>query len=1546
MNGDTESISNKVDTKPSSSVALLASRFGGATKTSLQRSTVPPKESHRAKNQEDPQSEKSMDDQPPTVSPHHGFTDAKGAEQWRQVADAKPFTLEAVQPACDRTGSTSSEYEDATQSLTLGSPTLDRPSASPAAKSSNSPRVQPREAPLARPQTASSAHTTAALSSSHGSELATANPVRPARNPMRAPPVAKDAVAGQRELSVTADAASSKAVPVPPIAPSSVSRDECLASEAMDAKLLGSSPLRSSIEAAARMGGALSLTASSLDKISDVHKGGGDSGMRESAGNALPEQLAAPLELSGDSRYGQRAHQDVEDRGDEFEEEDAEDEEAAGLATDPHSVVGTPNKPFRVNRLRKATPPTLASAFRPRKASAGSKDTENGSATVRNKRWPFSSRDHGSEGEEEDRETRSVRSPMTSIRRKKDVKVRPQIRRVFDDPLNEAGSEVESTAPDHAPLSEEAPRQPRLNQQQSLSSLRSAAMSMDGSQNANGSTADGRGSQDALPSPSISIKSSLQSKATGANGLYRSQSPTVSWTKGELDPQTRRILKRRNVIRELVHTERSYAADLAIIRDVYLSNARAKAGVALNSPAGTSWGANGSLTPSHSPLISQASSLFLPYRNPSAAASFNRSQRSPSGDILLGFPQPAVGQLHRKVSSPAIVNHSNGLDSRAQALPSPSLSTTMSDSNRSSIATSASVFPSSKTDSMLSESAVLSAVKDGKLGITAETEARLQQSGQIAPSTPPSMTVTASTSNTSTFDGAHAHMASLISRNGNSTPQKNGEDGRERPAVSVDTNTTPSCGSGVAGLPGSSAGTPVLSALPDAPFTPSEIRIIFAGVELCSAFSEEMLGLLESAMGTLAANGLPSTATELADQEDDFIGAVFLQLTNRIQQVYGIYYAKHEASIAKLQEVATTSAKASSFLRECIAAVRGHTNAWDLASLLIKPVQRMLKYPLLLQQILATTSSSHPDHHSLSIAIEEMQKVADSINELSRRKEIITRIIGGKAGGGGSPISATGSGANGGAGRSRSGSKLVSSKTIRLGKLGRDKTPAANLAASTPNVLERPQYAHFTERLRILQRGVDTLGIHSVQWSASVRTSIGSQINLLKAWQNVYQLSRDESADQFGGPGDDEIQKMIQVLRESVDPRWRILDGSIRREILPVLDKVKRIFDGPLAIMDRRDEREEDYLKYRAALARNDKVTDRKLIDSANGFVALHLQLVDELPAFLFGVESILDTVVATLARLQSKYLGEVKIILNDFVSATTAEARATVAEEGEAQADANTSQETARSSLSTVQSWWASHHQVANYLDGLQICHIGRSSTASTPGSELPPFQMRPRKSHRGAEAEQQDNNRLSDLTGSDAPPPSVHSNSLSSQSPHLGAGESKGEGFSLPLDDHASLVTVASGSTESAQPVPRLLPVAPTGAVGTATGLPPRKASTAGNLLRSISGTFRSGSSIGHGPDIDALPPPPTSSASHSPKFTINQPIAEATSQLAPAVPAKDRDREVSASLLGRTRTTHAAPMLPTLDLGSGDLSPEVSTVDLAGRRTHSNTETGTPV
>lgn len=63
-----------------------------------------------------------------------------------------------------------------------------------------------------------------------------------------------------------------------------------------------------------------------------------------------------------------------------------------------------------------------------------------------------------------------------------------------------------------------------------------------------------------------------------------------------------------------------------------------------------------------------------------------------------------------------------------------------------------------------------------------------------------------------------------------------------------------------------------------------------------------------------------------------------------------------------------------------------------LSSFLLKPMQRITRYPLLIRSILENTPENHVDHSSLKLALERAEELCSQVNEGVREKENSDRL--------------------------------------------------------------------------------------------------------------------------------------------------------------------------------------------------------------------------------------------------------------------------------------------------------------------------------------------------------------------------------------------------------------------------------------------------------------------------------------------------------------------------------------------------------------------------
>ncbi|XP_061899606.1 rho guanine nucleotide exchange factor TIAM2-like isoform X3 [Entelurus aequoreus] len=112
------------------------------------------------------------------------------------------------------------------------------------------------------------------------------------------------------------------------------------------------------------------------------------------------------------------------------------------------------------------------------------------------------------------------------------------------------------------------------------------------------------------------------------------------------------------------------------------------------------------------------------------------------------------------------------------------------------------------------------------------------------------------------------------------------------------------------------------------------------------------------------------------------VGASFLHYADHFK-LYSIFCANH-VKVQKVLERARTDRTFKHFL-DTRNLTKQHSSSLD--SFLIKPVQRVLKYPLLLHELISLTRPKSAEHIRLTEALQAMEEVACHINEVKKLYE-------------------------------------------------------------------------------------------------------------------------------------------------------------------------------------------------------------------------------------------------------------------------------------------------------------------------------------------------------------------------------------------------------------------------------------------------------------------------------------------------------------------------------------------------------------------------------
>uniref|UniRef100_A0A3B3CL61 DH domain-containing protein n=1 Tax=Oryzias melastigma TaxID=30732 RepID=A0A3B3CL61_ORYME len=105
--------------------------------------------------------------------------------------------------------------------------------------------------------------------------------------------------------------------------------------------------------------------------------------------------------------------------------------------------------------------------------------------------------------------------------------------------------------------------------------------------------------------------------------------------------------------------------------------------------------------------------------------------------------------------------------------------------------------------------------------------------------------------------------------------------------------------------------------------------------------------------------------------------------------LYGYYCSQVEAATKHLDRLSNTREDIRMKLEEC--SKRANNGRFSLRDLLMVPMQRVLKYHLLLQELVKHTTDAS-DKENLRKALDAMKDLAQCVNEVKRDNEIIKQI--------------------------------------------------------------------------------------------------------------------------------------------------------------------------------------------------------------------------------------------------------------------------------------------------------------------------------------------------------------------------------------------------------------------------------------------------------------------------------------------------------------------------------------------------------------------------
>ncbi|XP_030610709.1 dynamin-binding protein isoform X4 [Archocentrus centrarchus] len=359
-------------------------------------------------------------------------------------------------------------------------------------------------------------------------------------------------------------------------------------------------------------------------------------------------------------------------------------------------------------------------------------------------------------------------------------------------------------------------------------------------------------------------------------------------------------------------------------------------------------------------------------------------------------------------------------------------------------------------------------------------------------------------------------------------------------------------------------------------------------------------------------------------KETDSIGKVFLDFKEELEEVYKLYCQNHDDAISLLE----TYEKDENIQRnvlECLERLRGKTNYINLGSFLIKPVQRVMRYPLLLTELLGATPESHHDRDQLTKAVQAVKQINVNINEYKRRKDLVVKYRKGDEDTFIDKIS-----------------KLSMHSIIK--KSNRVSSHLKHLTGFSPQIKDAA-FDEIENKFRLQERLIKSFIRDISLYLQHIREAASVKVLAAISFCDIYTERSVLDPDRFQ-----------RAHRHISDKQFTEFKERTEALVINPLTQLLLMFAGPHKLIQKRFDK---LLDYDNCKERADRFKDRRIQEelqvARNTYEALNAQLLDELPKFHSVAEELFTGCVRAFAQAQKDFMkmtvGELKPLLQVFSS-------------------------------------------------------------------------------------------------------------------------------------------------------------------------------------------------------------------------------------------------------------------------------------------------------
>ena len=353
-----------------------------------------------------------------------------------------------------------------------------------------------------------------------------------------------------------------------------------------------------------------------------------------------------------------------------------------------------------------------------------------------------------------------------------------------------------------------------------------------------------------------------------------------------------------------------------------------------------------------------------------------------------------------------------------------------------------------------------------------------------------------------------------------------------------------------------------------------------------------------------------SDRSDLDKDRQTLIGEAFKVHMEDMERVYTEYLRNHDAANKKLQAL-QQNPKVEIWLRECRQWASDLTSAWNLDSLLVKPVQRILKYPLLLTHLLDSTPDDHPDHNALKDALRELTEVSIRINEMKKHAELVEQVLS----------------------RKRKDSDVKSGLSKAFGR----RTEKLKQHVGISELFEDKDYNSLKDRYseNLTQLFIVSRDVKEYQSSVVKETRrINEFAAAVDRWIDVHHSAFPEL--------DSKWRQFAMAIRDVIAIGLPEHLAAIQKSVVDPMQSAAKMLEtilkDPRGLLQKRDKKSIDFARFKNLKDRGEKL-DKKTVERMEQWEALNREAKGRMSKLIDLTGSMVESCLLSFVQIQSTWL-------------------------------------------------------------------------------------------------------------------------------------------------------------------------------------------------------------------------------------------------------------------------------------------------------------------